>query len=55
MNYKNKISNGGTVIIGISPFSLLVNDYELDKYNYKYYNVIKGKDIINYSAKKNFY
>ena len=47
--YASHIRKGGTVIICLAEYSFLVEKYESDYHNYKYYGYLDSKRILNYS------
>jgi hypothetical protein len=50
--YGSHLVEGAVVIIPLSEFALLVDKYETDYHNYKYYGYIEPNRILNYSKIK---
>lgn len=50
--YGSHLAEGAVVIISLSEFTLLVDKYETDYHNYKYYGYIESYRILNYSKVK---
>ncbi len=50
--YGKHLKKGALVFISISEFAFLVDKYETDYHNYKYYGYVEPQRILNYSDRK---
>ena len=50
--YGDHLKSGATVIICLAEYSLLVERYESDDHNYKYYGYLEPDRILNYTEQK---
>lgn len=50
--YGNRVRKGGIVFISLSEFALIVDKYEIEDHNYKYYWYLDANRIQNYSVRK---
>lgn len=50
--YGNRVNPGGIVFISLSEFALVVDKYDIEDHNYKYYWYLDSERIPNYSSQK---
>ena len=50
--YGERVRPGGIVFISLSEFALLVDKYDIEDHNYKYYWYLDSERIVNYTNKK---